>query len=258
MKKVILGLFFFSSFLYGQQTAATKTQDNHIFNGNLSHQEKSFSTAELHYRKALSEAPSNVIAHHNMGNSLYESKLMGEAFNSFKTAVNQSEQKAEKHSALHNLGNVFMKNKDYSRAAETYKEALRNDPTDNETRYNYALAKKLMKDQEQKQDQDKDQDQDQDQDKKKNQDQDKKDPNQEKDSDKDEQEDDNGQPKDEPSDKKEPQDPKENTPQPNPTQLSPQQIQSLLEAMSKEEKKVQEKVQEQKVKPIKPKSKIDW
>ena len=256
MKKVILGLFFFSSFLYGQQTAATKTQDNHIFNGNLSHQEKSFSTAELHYRKALSEAPSNVIAHHNMGNSLYESKLMGEAFNSFKTAVNQSEQKAEKHSALHNLGNVFMKNKDYSRAAETYKEALRNDPTDNETRYNYALAKKLMKDQEQKQDQDKDQDQDQD--KKKNQDQDKKDPNQEKDSDKDEQEDDNGQPKDEPSDKKEPQDPKENTPQPNPTQLSPQQIQSLLEAMSKEEKKVQEKVQEQKVKPIKPKSKIDW
>ena len=254
MKKVILGLFFFSSSLYGQQTAATKAQDNHIFNGNLSHQEKSFSTAELHYRKALSEAPSNVIAHHNMGNSLYESKLMGEAFNSFKTAVNQSEQKAEKHSALHNLGNVFMKNKDYSRAVETYKEALRNDPTDNETRYNYALAKKLMKDQEQKQDQD----QDQDQDKKKNQDQDKKDPNQEKDSDKDEQEDDNGQPKDEPSDKKEPQDPKENTPQPNPTQLSPQQIQSLLEAMSKEEKKVQEKVQEQKVKPIKPKSKIDW
>ena len=52
-----------------------------------------------------------------------------------------------------------MQKKEYQNAVEAYKNALRNDPSDEETRYNYALAKELLeKDkppEEQEQDQDK-------------------------------------------------------------------------------------------------------
>jgi cytochrome c-type biogenesis protein CcmH/NrfG len=46
-----------------------------------------------------------------------------------------------KHRAFHNLGNVLWM-KRITQAVEAYKNALRNDPSDEETRYNYALAKK--------------------------------------------------------------------------------------------------------------------
>ena len=57
-----------------------------------------------------------------------------------------------KHQAFHNMGNVFMKQKDYAKAVETYKNALRNNPQDEETRYNYALAKELLEKEQQQQD----------------------------------------------------------------------------------------------------------
>ena len=50
----------------------------------------------------------------------------------------------EKHKAYHNLGNTFMNDKKYQEAVESYKEALRNNPKDDETRYNLALAKDLL------------------------------------------------------------------------------------------------------------------
>ena len=66
--------------------------------------------------------------------------------NSFFRTQKFSENKTEKHAALHNMGNVYMKKKEYEKAVESYKNALRNNPSDNETRYNYALAKSLLED----------------------------------------------------------------------------------------------------------------
>ena len=47
-------------------------------------------------------------------------------------------------------------------------------------------------------------------------------------------------------------------PKTQPTKLSPQQLKNLLEAMNNEEKKVQDKVNAKKAKPVTPKSKKDW
>jgi cytochrome c-type biogenesis protein CcmH/NrfG len=49
-----------------------------------------------------------------------------------------------------------MNEKDYTQAVEAYKNALRNDPSDEETRYNYALAKKMLKENPPKDDKKKD------------------------------------------------------------------------------------------------------
>ena len=72
-----------------------------------------------------------------------------------------------------------MKQKNYAKAVETYKNALRNNPQDEETRYNYAVAKELLKKEQQQQDNqdqnqdNKDQKNQKDQDNQENKDQDK-------------------------------------------------------------------------------------
>ena len=54
------------------------------------------------------------------------------------------------------MGNFYMQKKEYEKAVEAYKNALRNNPADDETRYNYALAKELLEKEQQKQDQNQD------------------------------------------------------------------------------------------------------
>src|SRR5690606_14422548 len=68
--------------------------------------------AEMAYRRAISENDSNSVAKYKLGNLYYKNNSMGEAFMRFKEAGLSSQDKAEKHKAYHNLGNVFMKNKE--------------------------------------------------------------------------------------------------------------------------------------------------
>lgn len=257
MKKfvwLVLGLGFSVQGL--AQGLETKATDNYIYQGNNFHQNESFVEAEKEYRKAIGSAPKNAIAQHNLGNTLFESDALGEAFNAFKSATLSTQSKAEKHSALHNMGNVFMEQKEYAKAVETYKEALRNDPSDDQTRYNYALAKELLEDQQQNPDNDQDQENQDQQDQNQSQDQ----GEQEQEESKDDGESDDKKENEESSPDKNKEDQESEAPQPqeSPTQLSPQQIQNLLEAMNNEEKKVQDKVNAQKVQPTTKKKRKDW
>ena len=176
-----------------------------------------------------------------------------------------AQSKKEKHSALHNMGNVFMNQKDYAKAVETYKEALRNNPNDDQTRYNYALAKELLENENQNQDQNQDQEnkdnkdqQNQDQQNQDNKDSDEQSPKDESKDKKDQDQDgDNKNQQDQSDKEKDPQN-QQQVPKAQPTKLSPQQLKNLLEAMNNEEKKVQDKVNAKKAKPVTPKSKKDW
>ena len=227
-----------------------------------------FVEAEVDYRKAISKNTQNVAAPYNLVNAYYTNESYSEAFGRFKEAGELADKKPSKHKAYHNMGNVFMKNKDYGKAVEAYKEALRNDPTDEETRYNLALAKKMQeKEQNQQQNDDNNENEQKDQDQKEDQnqgaeEQDNQEDKGEEGEDKDEQknqgkEGDGEEQKDKDKQPNEGQDPKEEK-KPRPNQLSPQQIENLLEAMENEEKKVQEKMEAKKVKGVKQKKEKDW
>ena len=242
--------------------------DNFIFEGNKKAGEKEYFFAETDYRKALSEAPERNEALHNLGNVHYENGNLNEASQRFFQAQKFASSKAEKHLAFHNMGNVFMKKKDYAKAVEAYKNALRNNPNDDETRYNYALAKELLeKEKPQQQEDQKDQNNDNQQDK---QEQENKDNKGEQDQENDQYDKgDNGEQKEqngEPDEKEGDQSPQNEKPnqekqQPSPPregQLSPQQVQSLLEAMNNQEKDVQKKINAEKVNTAPVKRKKDW
>ena len=134
---------------------------NHIYDGNTQVEKEAYTDAEKSYRKALSLAPEKPEALYNLGNAHFLDEHYDEASQRFFQTQKFASSKEEKHRAFHNMGNVFMKKKEYQKAVEAYKNALRNNPSDDETRYNYALAKELLENEkppeEQEQDDQKDQ-----------------------------------------------------------------------------------------------------
>ena len=226
-------------------------KDRILPKANQEYTESKFVDAEAMYRISDSKFPNKATAPFNLGNSIYKQKQSSEAKFAFAKAFKNSKTRPEKHRALHNLGNVFMNEKDYTKAVEAYKNALRNDPTDEETRYNYALAKKMLKDNPPKDDKKKDDKKDKDKkDDKKDGEKDKKD--QDKDKDK---KDDKG---DQDKKKNDPKQDDKGEPKPQPGGISKERLENLLDAVNKEEKKVQDKVNAQKVKGKPVKTEKDW
>lgn len=251
--------------------------NNHIYEGNTEVEDGALVAAEKSYRKALSLAPEAPTALHNLGNTHFLAEQYEEASQRFFQTQKFSSSKEDKHKAFHNMGNVFMKKKEYQKAVEAYKNALRNNPFDDETRYNYALAKELLENEkppeEQEQDDNKDQKDQQDQEKEEDQEKDQndqegdqenkdeQDPNKE--GDEGEENKDEGEPKNEGDQNKKEQDQQNKEPEkqkqaPKKGQLSPQQVQNLLDAMNNQEKKVQDKVNAKKVKRVPVRGKKDW
>lgn len=237
---------------------AARKANNYVYEAN-NLLEDDFVSAEKEYRKAISQQSTTVAGIYNLGNSYIKKGNLDEAIYRLDQAAKIANSKSEKHKAYHNIGNVLMKNKKCKEAVEAYKSALRNNPTDNETRYNLALAKSCAEQQkdDNKDDKDKDKKDDKKNDKK---DQDKKEGDDKKDQDKkdgDDKKDDRGKPKEDKNDKGKG-DGKQPPPQPRPGQMSPQQVKSLLEAMNNQEQKVQEKINAEKQKGVKVKTEKDW
>ena len=268
---LVLCTVLFSLNSHAQQLAKDQKKDlkaaqNFLSEAQQSLQKEEFPSAEADYRKAISLNPKSETAKYNLGTAYYGKDKNAEAMLRFKQAATTATEKSEKHKAFHNLGNTYMNEKKYTEAVEAYKNSLRNNPNDDETRYNLALAKDMLEKNppppEDKDDKDKDK---KDQDKKDQQDQqdkkdqgdngdekDQKDKGDEKEDKKDGDKDQGkpDQPKDE-GDKPQQQ-------QPVPGQLSPQQVKSLLEAMNNEEKKTQDKINAEKQKGAKVKTDKDW
>lgn len=262
---LLFSLNSFAQQLAKEQKKEMKAAQNYLSEAQQSLQKNEFAPAEADYRKAISLNPKSEVAKYNLGTAYYGKEKNAEAMLRFKQAATTAIDKTEKHKAFHNLGNTFMNEKKYTEAVEAYKNALRNNPNDDETRYNLALAKDMLEKNppppEDKDDKDKDK---KDQDKKDQKDQqDKKDQgdkgDQKDDKDKGDQKEDNKD-KDEkqPENQKEGEGDKPQQQQPVPGQLSPQQVKSLLEAMNNEEKKTQDKINAEKQKGAKVKTDKDW
>ena len=223
--------------------ASAQEKDKTLPKANEEYSEKNFVEAEANYRISNSKFSRRTVAPYNLGNAIYRQNQMAEAKFAYAKAIKNIKSRPQKHKVYHNLGNVFMKEKNYTNAVEAYKNALRNKPSDEETRYNYALAKKKLKENPPKDDKNKDKNKDK-KDDKKDGEKEKKDNKSDKDK-----EDDKG--KDKPADKGDKKDEKpqdEGKPKPMPGGISKQRLENLLEAVNNEEKKIQDKVNAQKVK----------
>jgi tetratricopeptide (TPR) repeat protein len=272
---VISTLNIFSQNKENKQLEAEEQAQELVYEANELALNDEYINAEMKYRKAISKQPNFAVGNYNLANTYYEKGNFEEALYRLQEAAKSASTKEEKHKAYHNIGNVLMQNKQCKEAVEAFKNALRNNPLDEETRYNFALAKECaqeQKDQQDQEDENKDQNEKNDEDKdqedkkedpKENEDENKEDQKDQGDKDKKEGEDekdDKGDPKDEKEKdgNEENKDKEQQKPQPKPGQLSPQQIKNLLEAMNNQEEKVQEKINAEKTKGAKVKTEKDW
>jgi tetratricopeptide (TPR) repeat protein len=251
MKDFKTYLYIFSVLLFfGMGGAFAQEKDRSLPAANEEYAAKNFMDAEADYRISNSKFPNRSVAPFNLGNAIYKQNQASEA--KYAKALKNAKSRPQKHKAFHNLGNVFMKEKNYTEAVEAYKNALRNGPTDEETRYNFALAKKMLKENPPKNNKDKKDKDKKDKDKKdqdkKDQDKDKKDGDKDKKDKGDKDKDKEGKNKDD----------KSQNPQPKSGGISKQRLQNLLDAVNNEEKKVQDKVNANKVKGQPTKTEKDW
>lgn len=231
-----------ASSLYAQKEARAHTRE-----GNKQYNKENYLDSEISYRKALEANDHDSIAMFNLGNSLYrqqdESKVK-DALMKYIAAAKEAVDGGNKSlaaKALYNAGNVMMAGQEYQKAVEFYKESLRNDPTDNEARYNFLLAKKLL-DEQQKQDQQNKDKQDKDQ---QNKDKDKQDKQKQDQQKQDQQNKDDQKKNDQQQDQqKQDQQQQQDQQQDQPQQMSPEQAEAILNANNRDEKDTQKKVQE--------------
>ncbi|MCD8203395.1 MAG: tetratricopeptide repeat protein [Prevotella sp.] len=142
MRKFVLIL------LLGVVTVVNAQTDRQLINdGNRKYRMQDYPNAEVLYRKALSKNQSNPQALYNLGCALMMQNKDSAAVVQFENAAKVETNKMRLASVYHNIGVICQNKKMYSEAINAYEQSLRNNPKDDETRYNLALCKKLNKDQ---------------------------------------------------------------------------------------------------------------
>lgn len=225
-------------FLMCNMVGLAQSEKKLIREGNRNFEDKQFEESEVLYRKAINEEAGSFDANFNLGDALYKQEKFDEAAGEFNGLVNRIESNKELAKTYHNLGNSLLKSQKIEQSITAYKSSLRYYPDDQETKYNLAYAKDLLKKQ-QKKNQEKDQDQKQDKDQEK------------KEQDKKEQENQEQKKNDQQQDKQKQQ-------QSQPQKISKEDANRLLKALANDEKKIQEKVKKAKAKMQKVKTEKDW
>jgi tetratricopeptide (TPR) repeat protein len=131
-----------------------------VRSGNKAYSNGHFKDAEIDYRKALTKSPNSQKAIYNLGNSLYKQKNFDEATSQYMKIAQSESKEASKANVYYNLGNSLLENKKYKESIDAYKMALRQNPKDEDTRYNLSYAMTKLA-QEKKQQQNKKQQQEQ-------------------------------------------------------------------------------------------------
>jgi len=209
-----------------------QTDRQFITQGNRLFRQGKYAEAEVLYRKALEKNPKNPQAVYNLGNALLFQKKDSAALVQYQQTSKIEKNKTRLAKSFHNMGVIFQTRQMYQEAVSAYAEALRNNPNDDETRYNYVLCKHQLKNQQKNggggggQDKNKDKNK---QDKDKN----KQDQNKDK-------QDQNKDQQDKNKDKQDQKD-QQQTPQ---NQMSKENAEQLLQAAEQQEKDTQRKLKE--------------
>ena len=209
----------------GQALAQEKTDRDYLRSGNKLYNDSLFIKAEVDYRKALELNPKSTDAMFNLGNALLMQQKAKEAMEQYESVSKIEKDKEKLAQIYHNMGVILQSSKQLPQCIEAYKESLRNNPKDDETRYNLALAQKQLKDQQQNQ---QNQDQQQQQQEQQQKQEEKQDQN-----------------KDQQDQKDQQQQQDQQKQQQNKNEMSKENAQQLLNAVMQDEKNVQDKVKKQ-------------
>lgn len=236
MKRFICILFIL---LLGTTACFAQSERKSVRRGNRQFKKEQWQQAEIDYKKALVADSTSAAARYNLANTLYRMENYPEADRWYKACADSLAQGRHGAETFHNMGNSFAQQRTWQAAVDAYKDALRRNPDDMETKANLAYAQKMLENEQQDsgggnngQNQDKNQDQNNNG---QNQDKDKQDQDQDQDQDQNKDQQQEGQ-------------------QPR-TRISPQSAQQMLQAIQAQEKDTQDKVKKEKAARLKSRQK---
>ena len=241
---IILLLISLSSF--------SQAERKFIRKGNDAFEDKDYTQSEVNYRKALETDNNSFEAQFNVGDALYKQEKYEEAARQFGSLTSQDVSDQKLARAYHNMGNSFLQANKLKESISAYKQALRHNPGDVETKHNLTYALRKMKQQQEQQQQKKNQQQQQQDQQKQNQQQ-----NQQQKKDQQNQ-DRQGQNQQNPQDQKEKernQSPQSGNPQ---QQISKEDAKRLLQALQNDEQELQKKLKKKKAKSVNVKTTKNW
>ena len=237
MKRYILSLMLLlpGAILFSQNERKVIRQ------GVKQYQDGKFSQAEVQFRKAQDLEKYSFEAAFNTGAAMYGQEKFQETYQHYETILANADDPGEMAHIWHNMGNSLLEAQQYPQSIEAYKNSLRINPHDQDTKYNLAYAKKKLQEQQQ-QDQDQEQEQQEEQ---QNQDQDQEQEQQEEQQNQDQQEEQQNQEQQEPE-------------QANPQEISKEDAERMLDAIQQQEKEVKDKVDKKKAAVANVKTDKDW
>ena len=151
-----------TSLLFAQQ------ESGDVRRGNKQYNDSNYTEAEVHYRRALDKNQQSFEGYFNLGDALFRQEKYPEALEQYTKAerclnANDKLRKEELQKRLaatyHNMGNALYAQQQYDKAVGAYQQSLRNNPKDNDTRYNLVKAMHQLQQQQQNQQQEQQQQQ---------------------------------------------------------------------------------------------------
>jgi Ca-activated chloride channel family protein len=222
-------------------TNITEAQNKKSFlkEGNKLFSDSSYNASEIKYRKSLEKDQDYFSASYNLANSIYKQERFDESSSLYESLQDNARNNHELSQIYHNKGNSLMKQQKTDLAIKAYKDALRENPNDEDTRFNLAYAKKIKQKEEENKDKENKDEENKEQENKEKKDQEKKDEKNKEQENKDEEN-------------------KEQENKEKKDQMSKEDAEKMLEALEQKEKELQEKLQKKKVKGKKIKILKDW
>lgn len=226
--------------------AQERKADAALIEGNALYRQGDHAGAAAAYQRAGTLAPADLRPTFNLGDALYRQGDPAAAQQQFERSAQEARDPADQARAYHNLGNTHLAQQRPQQAIAAYREALRRDPSDEDTRYNLAYAQRMLKQQQQQQNKEQ---QKQDDQEKKEQDQ------QQQGEDKKEQDQQQQEQQQKPGEEGR-QDPQQQAQQPQ--RMSREEAERLLDALDRQERDVQDKVRQKLRVPVRVPIEKDW
>ena len=233
MKKLLIILSLLISF-----TSFAQNKKSLLREGNTLYADSSYNDAEMQYRKSLEKDQDYFNASFNLADAVYKQERYEESSALFGALIDNAPTESDLSKVYHNMGNSLVKEQKLDEAIDAYKNALRINPNDAETRHNLALCKQKKQEQEQQQEENKEDKEDKEEQEENKEEQEKND-----------QKNENQEQKQEDQQKQQEEKKEE---------MSKEDAEKMLEAIQQQEKDLQEELQKKKVKGKRIKVLKDW
>ena len=207
------------------------------------YKDSSFVNAEKKFGEALLKDQDSFIPSFNLADAVYKQNDFERSASLFKGLTKKAKNKKQKSMAYHNLGNSLYNQNKIEESIEAYKNALRNNPDDQDSKYNLALAKKLLKKEEEKEEQEEEQEE---------QEEEQEEQEQEEEQEEEQENEENSQQNQEAEDQQKPEKPDD------PNEMTQEEAEQMLNALENKERELQEELQKKKGKAVNLKIEKDW